>query len=655
MDADELLGPNGLVAQAFEGYEHRPQQLEMARKVQQTMRQGGVLAAEAGTGVGKSYAYLTGAIDQAVRKQGRIVISTYTIHLQQQLIEKDIPFLRQIVPHEFRAVLAKGRNNYICLRRLDYARKRQLHLFEDSGLELERLVQWARQTQDGSLSELGFLPSHTVWQSVRSEHGSCRGRKCRHFRECFYWKNRRQLDTADLIVANHALLFSDLVLKQAGAGVLPDYSQVILDEAHTLEHVAEDHFGINLSRASISFFLNALHHPRRRRGLLMAGTQYAPAREQVEACREAMHLFYTQVRTWLKHTGRENGTACDPDFVTDTLSGPLRQLRLELNKLWKKNEEEDEQFELQRMMDRCRTIEKELKRFLSQEDDDAVYWIETGPEDQHKIIFRSAPIHVGPYIKRCLFESCKSVILTSATLGCGQDNPNENFTFFADRIGLEDYQALQAGSPFDYSRQVTLYVETELPEPNNAQFVNQAVKAVQQYLKLTQGRAFVLFTSYAMLRDMAQTIQSWLESEGMQGLIQGEDMDRASMLDYFKRHPRCVLFGTDSFWQGVDVPGRQLSNVIIVRLPFAVPNHPLIRGRIEKLRQEGRNPFYEYQLPMAILKFKQGFGRLIRNKTDSGIVVVLDSRIIHKAYGKYFLDAIPQCRLVFSGSEPMDL
>lgn len=647
-----LLGPEGLAAQAMEDYECRPEQLAMARKVQEAMRGRRLLASEAGTGVGKSFAYLAGAIDQAIRKGGKVLISTYTLSLQQQLMEKDIPFLQEIVPHEFVAAAAKGRNNYVCLRRLEYARKRQRSLFEDGGAELDRIMQWARQSPDGCVSGLGILPSWQVWQAVQSEHGVCRGRKCPTFRECFYWRNRRKLDAADLIVANHALLLSDLVLKEAGAGVMPEYKFVICDEAHTLEHVAEDHFGISISQSSVAAMLNGLYHPRKRKGLLAFADGAETAQHLTEDCREAMQVFFAQVQAWQRHAGEANGGACQRDFVEDNLSEPLKALRLELTRLCKAGgEEEDEQFELQRMADRCRAIETDLKLFLSQEDDQCVYWVEDASSHRRNVVLRSAPLHVGPYVRRVLFEPYESVILTSATLSCGQGDEKEGFAFFAGRLGLEDYDAFQTGSPFDYARQVQMHIETDLPEPKEPDFVPQAAEVIERYLLQTEGRAFVLFTSYAMLRQMAERMRLRMEQERMELLVQGERMDRASLLEYFKTHPRCVLFGTDSFWQGVDVPGEQLSNVIIVRLPFAVPNHPLIRGRIEQLRREGRNPFYEYQLPMAILKFKQGFGRLIRRKTDTGIVVVLDNRIVQKAYGRLFIDAVPRCRTFIGGAE----
>lgn len=647
LDADAFLGSEGFLSNFFDGYESRPQQLVMARAVQKVLRQGEILTVEAGTGVGKSFAYLSGAVDRALLKTGRVVISTHTIHLQQQLIEKDIPMIYQAVGRPFIAKLAKGRNNYICLRRLDYARKRQQTLFEDSGAELAQILVWSAETDDGSLSDLGFVPSIQTWQTVQSEHGACMGRKCSTFRECFYWRARRDLESADIIVANHALLFSDLTLKAAGAGVLPEYKYIICDEAHNLEHVAEDHFGIYLSQAGANSMLNLLFHSRRRKGLLAFLDGAQTARGLVRKCREAMRIFFAQVQAWYTHAAEETGGRCNPEFVDDQVTAVLRELRLEMLKLVKKDSESDDNYELQRMIERCREIETNLKDFLIQAQKDNVYWVEVETKGRRRVVLRSAPLHVGPYVQEYLLSVFESIVFTSATLSVGADDSKAGFSFFAERIGLEEFEALQVDSPFDYASQVRMHIEKDLPDPNDPNFTSQAITAIRKYLLKTEGRAFVLFTSYKMLRQISEQMRDWLEAQEMDLLVQGEKLDRADMLRHFKAHRRCVLFGTDSFWQGVDVPGSQLSNVIIVRLPFAVPSHPLIQGRIEKMRAEGMNPFFEYQLPMAVLKFKQGVGRLIRRKTDRGIVVVLDSRIVKKSYGRLFLGALPDCPVIF--------
>jgi ATP-dependent DNA helicase DinG len=616
----------------------------MASAVQHALGENYHLAVEAGTGVGKSFAYLIPAIDQVLRKKGRVLISTYTITLQQQLINKDVPFLSEILGGDFTAVLAKGRGNYLCKRRLKYALKKGRMLFNDISNELDRINGWSMVTTDGSLSDLEPAPSHGAWDAARSEHGNCRGRRCPHFRECFYWKARRQLDTADIIVANHAMLFSDLVLKFKGKGILPDYRCVIIDEAHNVEHVAEDHFGINLTNYTFTYLFNSLYNTRTRKGIL-AYNDNGNAVGLLKECRQAMKIFFAQIQAWYIHAKTETNGRCHKQFVDDNITDPIKNLRLELAKIAKDIEDEDDKFEFTRYIDKCRDLELQLEIFLDQPDDSSVYWVEVSDKRRLRIVLRSAPINVGPHVKQCLFDKYDSVITTSATLSCDGKDEKAGFEFFTSRVGLEEFKALKLGSPFDYKKLVTMYIEAELPEPNNPDFSAAAVESIKKYLLQTEGRAFILFTSYTMLRLMSEHLADWMADNDMDQLVQGGGVDRAVLLEDFKSDSRSVLFGTDSFWQGVDVPGDALSNVIIVRLPFAVPNHPLVQGRIEQMRAKGENPFFKFQLPTAIIKFKQGFGRLVRKKTDSGIVVVLDSRIAKKPYGSQFLRAIPKCKV----------
>jgi ATP-dependent DNA helicase DinG len=653
LEADALLGASGLIAAQWPSFESRPEQIVMARRVQEAMRGGYHLMVEAGTGVGKSFAYLAGAIDQAIAQKGKVLISTHTINLQQQLIEKDIPFLTELLPGRFTARLAKGRGNYLCKRRLEYAVKRKASLFDEDTRELGLIADWAQETVDGSMSELDFVPSAEIWQAVRSEHGNCQGRKCPYYQKCFYWRTRRQLETADIIVANHALLFSDLVLKEAGVGVLPDYRCVILDEAHNVEHVAEDHFGIRISQFGLSYLLDRLYNPKKRKGLLAFDPYADTAKELVKRCRQAAQVFFAQVQAWYAHAGQDNNGRCEAEFVENNLGPVLKELRLELANMGKQTKNEDDTFEYIRYADQLEGMGKDLNDFIMQRREGCVYWVESESNHRKKILLRCAPLDVGPYLKRTLFDEYESVVLTSATLSLG-GSEKEGFAFFAGRLGLESFEALQVGSPFDYARQVRMYVEADLPDPNGPDFIDAACEAIKKYLLKSDGRAFVLFTSYAMLKETAARLESWLAQQQMELLVQGGQIDRARLLEHFKQDTRSVLFGTDSFWQGVDVPGESLSNVIIVKLPFAVPNHPLIAGRIDLLKKQGHNPFFSYQLPMAIIKFKQGFGRLIRNKTDSGMVVVLDSRLVRKIYGKQFIAAIPQCHIEVVTGETLE-
>jgi len=644
LDIREVLAPGGPVSQSLPGFELRPQQVKMAYAVQRALVDGRHLAVEAGTGVGKSFAYLIPIIDRVCRGGGKALISSFTITLQEQLTNKDIPFLDDSMPQAFTAVLAKGRGNYLCKRRLEFAVREQARLFGDFGSGLDAVKVWADKTKDGSLSDMPFLPKNNVWDKVKSEHGNCRGRKCSHFGKCFYWRARRRLESADIIVANHALLFSDLVLRVQGASILPDYKHVVIDEAHNIEHVAEDHFGINISNHKIRFLLDGLHNPRTNKGLLAYGNA-KEAIDMVGRAEKEVGAFFNRVRDWYEGTKEETRGRCYQNFVDDTISGHLKNLRSELGRLAKKTEDADEKLELVRFTDRCEALIQDLDGFLMQRQADHVYWVEVGGGGRVSIRLRGAAVNVGPEVKRCLFDKYNSVIMTSATLSTGAQPEKNGFDFFAGRVGLEDFDAVELGSPFDYQKQVTVYIEKNLPNPNEPAFIEAATEAVKKYILRTAGRAFVLFTSYAMLEQIAGMVSDWLAENDIELLQQGSDIDRTTLLKRFKASGKTVLFGTDSFWQGVDVPGEALSNVIIVRLPFAVPDQPLLSGRLEQIRQQGGNPFYDYQLPSAIIKFKQGFGRLIRRKTDTGIVVVLDSRIVSKSYGGRFLAAVPKCRV----------
>jgi len=648
-NSEGIFGPAGLLAKAYPAYEDRPQQKQMAQAVQNALKGHFHLALEAGTGIGKSFAYLAGAIDTAKRQKCRVLISTYTITLQEQLINKDIPSLAYLLDDCFTASLAKGRNNFVCLRRLEFAARRQQGLFDSDTAQLVRLANWAKQSKDGSLSDINFSPSPQIWQQVCSEHGNCRSRKCPHFNKCFYWRSRRRLENADIIVANHALLFSDLLLRQQSVSILPDYRFVIVDEAHNIEHVAEDHFGLDISDRRISFLLRRLYNQRTKKGFL-ANTQYSEAVSQVKSCQKAADGFFKAVGKWFA-ADKGNGSPMDssrrtrPGFVEDSITEPIKKLRLSLSGFAGRSADTDEQFELLRHVDLLVSLEADLKRFLSHDDDNSVYWVESERNKRKMLTLRSAPINPAENIKKCLFDEFESVILTSATLCAGGPREAEGFKFFAERIGLEKFEHLKLGSPFDYQRQVTMYLEPDLPEPNDKNFANAAAEKIKKYVEMTGGRAFVLFTSYQMLNEFVDLLSGWFSENNIELLVHGGGTDRAELLRRFKSNTGGVLFGTDSFWQGVDVPGEALSNVIIVRLPFAVPKHPLVQGRIEYLKSQGKDPFGSYQLPAAIIKFKQGFGRLIRNKTDTGIVVVLDSRILRKNYGKEFLAAIEKCRI----------
>lgn len=688
------MGPGGRVAQLLSGYEPRPQQIEMACVAAEAFAQGGRYLIEAGTGVGKSFAYLIPAIDHVLREGGRVVISTHTIALQEQLIQKDIPFLKNVFAKDFSAELVKGRGNYIGLRRLARASSRQGVLFETDGqlAELHAIEDWAYEIGDGSLSDLARQPSLPVWDRVRSDGDDCMGRKCPHYQRCFYQRARRRANGAQLLIVNHALLFSDLALRQQQAALLPDYECLVLDEAHTVENVAGEHLGLSLANSQLRYVLNTLYSERTGRGTL-ASLGSNEMMDVVRAARKSVESFFDEIGEWRERRPEWNGRLIEPPPIENTVSARLIELHQGLRELRSKVKDEQDQSEVQAYSDRCKTFASTLRHWHEQLSDGWVYWIETEADRRRRVTLAARPIDVGPTLKERLFDRMKTVILTSATLTtarrthaenrrakservghsgiapghdpspneerriaygeCPQDvnatrrHSNAAFEYLRGRLGLEAAATMQLGSPFDYQRQMRVYVEAGLPDPGNPlEFVPSACDKIRKYLLETHGRAFVLFTSYDMLQRCAERLADFLEEHGMPLLVQGGGLPRTQMLDRFRSTPRSVLFGTDTFWAGVDVPGEALSNVIIVKLPFASPGQPIVEAQIEKIRRSGGNPFYDFQLPEAILKFRQGIGRLIRTRTDRGIVVILDPRVVSKPYGKQFLKALPECEVV---------
>jgi ATP-dependent DNA helicase DinG len=643
-----ILGAGGAVACALSGYEVRPQQIEMADAVARAFAEGHTLLVEAGTGVGKSFAYLAPAIDHVAQRGGRVVISTHTIALQEQLIEKDIPFLQSVYPANFSAVLVKGRANYIGLRRLARASANQHHLFDSKSelADLHKIEDWAYETTDGSRSDLSFEPDLRVWERARSDADDCLGRKCVHFDRCFYQRARQRAIEAQLLIVNHALLFADVAVRQEGASILPDFEYLILDEAHTVETVAGDHLGLSVANTQVRFLLNSLSHERTGKGVAK-NIPGQTLRAAVDQARSSSERYFGELERWFGGRPGFNGRLRERPPVEQMLSRDLLSLSEELSEAKKKVKGEDDKSELSGLADRAHSLATALAGWHSQQNKEWVYWIETAETRMHRVTLAARPLDVGPYLKQSLFDKLKGVVLTSATLVTDKTAP---FAYIQNRLSLSDVKCQALGSPFNYREQLAVHVEAGLPDPAGPAFVPAACDAIKKYLAITHGHAFVLFTSYDMLRRCAEALAEHLEAENMPMLVQGAGMPRTRMLEKFRRTPRSVLLGTDTFWAGVDVPGNALTNVIIVKLPFASPTNPVIEARIEQIQQRGGNAFLEFQVPEAVLKFKQGVGRLIRTKTDKGIVVILDPRVRTKPYGRRFIEALPECKIIVNNA-----
>ncbi|WP_331524632.1 helicase C-terminal domain-containing protein [Geoalkalibacter sp.] len=693
-----VLGNDGAVARTLPGWEERPEQLRMAFAVSEAFNLGRIALIEAGTGTGKSLAYLVPALLWALDNDERVVVSTNTINLQEQLIRKDLPFLRRATGLEFRAVLVKGRGNYLCLRRAENAQA-EPGLFDggEEG-ELQAILAWAQTTRDGSKESLSFPPREAVWEEVRCELDQCGRVRCTHYGRCFFHRARREAASADLLVVNHALLLSDLALRlqtdnYSAAAVLPPFEHVILDEAHHLEDVATQFFSAQVTRFSFARLLGRLQHPRKPdKGLLprflnqlakelpdSEDTLYRELYGRVEALLGARQALLDEALGSLEQIGRsltaaaghrlESGEEFKQRLIPSFTAGPLwpslaepirslarssaalaGQLRALLKACGTLPEETADKLlapliDLRGCTARMEALAADLNLFTA-EDPRSCAWFEVA---QRRIGFgdgvvtrlRSAPLEVGEALNEALYERFRTLILTSATLAVG-----DSFAYFCGRTGLDRVEAqrrreLQLASPFDYQRQTLLAVATDLPEPGRAGFAEAARACVERCVLAADGRTFVLFTAYSLLRRVHGELAPVLSARGYHCLRQGE-RNRHELLKQFAADPTSVLFATDSFWEGVDVPGRALEQVIITRLPFRVPTEPVLEARAEAIAARGGDPFLSYTLPQAVIRFKQGFGRLIRHRDDRGVVLILDNRVVTKGYGRIFLRALPE-------------
>jgi ATP-dependent DNA helicase DinG len=637
-----IFARDGLLAKA-RNFEYRPQQREMAAAVAQTLEEERHLVVEAGTGVGKSLAYLVPATLFALEQKKKAIISTNTINLQEQLLHKDIPIVKKILPVEFDAALMKGRQNYLCPRRLGRAIQSANELFNTTEqADLARLADWARTTTDGTLSDLPIEPDPKVWTQVCSEAHICSAKSCGQNSRCFFQQARKRLLAADVVVINHTLLFMLLGSPQEQEdreeGYLFPNDFIIFDEAHTIEQVASRQIGIGISQYGLRATIQRLYNARSKKGLFTVTRDAAGVTLAASLVEEADRFFAAIDERANFKKGREYRVR-EGGFVEDQITGRLAALQARIIEVVRKSEDEFLKAELTELGRRIRDAREGIAIFLQQSAEEYVYWIERTGKAGQNITLNAAPIDVAPVLRRMLFrENCTSV-MTSATLAVGRPD----LAYFRRRVGADDAEPLQLGSPFDFQKQMKLFVVRKMPDPRDDGYSAALAEWVARFVEDTAGRAFVLFTSYRAMQQLAEEMASFFVRQKMNLLVQGKGAPRSQLLEQFKNTPRSVLFGTDSFWMGVDVPGAALSNVIITRLPFAVPDHPLTEAKLELIQARGGDAFTEYSLPEAILKFRQGVGRLIRTRSDQGIVVILDNRIVTKTYGRAFLHALPKC------------
>ncbi|MCA9138506.1 MAG: helicase, partial [Planctomycetales bacterium] len=478
---------------------------------------------------------------------------------------------------------------------------------------------------------------------------------CKHFKDCFYFRARRRAMNAQLLIVNHALFFSDLALRKEGISLLPNYDAVILDECHTAETVAGDHLGLRLTSGQFTFLFDRLYNDRQQKGLLV-DKDLRGLQAEVDRLRFAHSTFLADVLDWKRDHAPPNGRVRAPDVVSNPLSKPMKDLAIKLLTQANGQNQEADRLDFESAHDRLTLLATSLDRWLKQDEDDAVYWVEATPSrsGMDRVQLSSSPIDVGAALRECLFQNkmIRSVVMTSATIASGND---DKFTFFRSRVGLTGGMSVRVGSPFDYKKQSQIIVVRDLPDPSQQrdEFEAALPDQIKRFVDHTGGHAFVLFTSYGLLKHCASRLAPWLASKNLSLYTQGGDQTRSQMVEAFKKNPG-VLFGTDSFWQGVDVPGDALTNVIITKLPFSVPDHPLLEARLDAIRKSGGNPFSDYQLPEAAIKFRQGVGRLIRTRADRGMVVVLDPRVSTKPYGKLFLESLPDQPVHFVSRVPQN-
>lgn len=667
----------GAIAQHFKEFEYREEQLHMAQAIEEGFNNEKKVIVEAGTGTGKTLAYLIPGIEWAVKNKKRIIFSTNTINLQEQLLNKDIPLAKEVLGYDFKYMLVKGRGNYMCNRKYYHqlmGEKPDMSEFSVSQKnQYSGIIKWGSKTESGDKAELLFEVDTNIWENFQSETDTCIGNRCQYRGECFFFKSRDEKKKADVLITNHHLYFTDLAIRKeigfsTDYAILPEYGAIVFDEAHNVEKVARDYFSMEISKLSFIKLLNKIEHvdsKKRGRGVLSIVEKECREKKSKDAVtlisqlklkhsdlNVAMRKYFNELIEMFtddkhptnsirlkKNDSNQINYLDKIKFLTQDFTVEYSyygKISRQLIKILRELEDEDGYInELIKYLERVEDMISSLKSVDSMEDEDYIYWIDVNRKKGYAKRV-ATPLKISSELQKNLFINIKTIVFTSATIAIGK-----SFKYFKESIGMEEKAVEKViHSPFDYEKQMKVYIPQDLPDPNSREFNEAASEFLKNIVLATEGRAFILFTSYSTLNYVYYTVRDELSRKGIELHIHGT-APRTHLVEMYKKSEKPVLLGTDSFWEGVDIKGDKLSTVVIVKLPFKVPNDPITEAIIESITLSGKNSFTEYQIPEAVIKFKQGIGRLIRSKKDSGNIIVLDNRVITKKYGEFFKEAIP--------------